>query len=463
MTGFRGRRGFRGRGRFNRHEAAQRAQRLEVYKGEHANDFPATIALIEVGSALRQPRHRFKFNEETMTLEFQDKTLKVHGCADYEEGKRVAADLMLQQIYPTHTLTASTKQFHDSHELVTDTPAWDETMTIYNDNREKKRLQFRETMQTSTDYDQETKDRKIANYEKNYAVQKMPDYAGLCTDYLERRQRPKKQRTPKNERMSDGENSGKSSDKRTSGSEHEASTDESDEEDPDRETYRRIVEMLADVSRVQNIPYPEYIFKRADDEQSELTMKFQTTVITMTKARALRVNMRGIVSDLMLNDLFEDHEITNTTQDHIEACKKTTDTENWDDKVAKCRQQNEQRVREKIAHLEKDDREKMTDEVKAEIRARYDLWLQERPQPTYAELCARVEDRLTRLNARRSTRRRNFPTGGRENGRGGRGRGYRGKNFRGRGKNFRGRRDRGPKKVDGSGDNVDKREVKADN
>jgi len=482
MTGFRGKRGARGgrggrdRGRFNGRNGGPQSR--EVYKGDNANDFPATIALIEVGSSQREPRHRYTFKDDTMTLQFQEKTLSVHGCADYEEGKRVTADMMLKQIYPNHTLAASTVTFKDAHEFTSDADAWKEVLVKYNANRQQKRLDFLKEMQEETTYTDEVKEQKIATYEKNYAVQPKPEYDELCKSYLDRREKRRnatkvKRENNSNKRMSDG------SDKE-SGSEREATTEESeDDDDPDRETYRRIVEMLADVSRVQNIPYPEYSFKHEED-QSVLTLHFQKTVITMKKERAKRVNMRGVISDLMLKDLYAEHEVYETTQNFIDACEKSTSDVDWDAKVAQCRKDNEERVQEKIKVLEG---RKFTDEVKAEIRARYQLWLEDRPQPTYEELCKRVDDRLARIDAKRANRKTNRNRGGDRGGernasgdgqannkaagrsRGGR-RGFRG-GFRGKRSgfrgNFRGRNNRGKKvqKTQAAGEGA--QEVKVEN
>merc|ERR1712036_42583 len=189
---------------------------------------------------------------------------------------------------------------------------------------------------------------------------------------------------------------------------------------------------------------------------------------------------RGVISDLMLKDLYAEHEVYETTQNFIDACEKSTSDVDWDAKVAQCRKDNEERVQEKIKVLEG---RKFTDEVKAEIRARYQLWLEDRPQPTYEELCKRVDDRLARIDAKRANRKTNRNRGGDRGGernasgdgqannkaagrsRGGR-RGFRG-GFRGKRSgfrgNFRGRNNRGKKvqKTQAAGEGA--QEVKVEN
>lgn len=403
MTGPRGgnRGGFRGRGR--------REPRVDIYSGEHAEDFPSAVGLIEVINDLRQPRHRYNFDDETMILKFQEMTLTVHGCADHAEGKRVASDLMLKQVYPEHKLNPTSASFKDAHEIKRDAEAWNEDMEKYNENRRNKRLEFLEDMKNNTSLTEEARQLKIESYEQNYKVREIPQYGELCQNYMARKQKNKdrvqKKRENRNsrrrdkERMSSGESTpgSKSSDDKK----HDSDVNEY-EEDPDKKAYNRVVEMLADVCRVQNMPYPVYDFD-TDESQAMLTMTFETTVIKMSKPKDVRLNMRGIISDLMLKRLYSDHQLMPVTLENESNCNVEKSTENWEEKVAACRDDNRTRVEEKMKLLD-ERKDRMDEATVAEMRARYELWLEERPQPTYAELCQRVDDRLARIAARRGKR-----------------------------------------------------------
>jgi len=160
--------------------------------------------------------------------------------------------------------------------------------------------------------------------------------------------------------------------------------------------------MGADVCRVQNMPYPVYDFD-TDESQAMLTMTFETTVIKMSKPKDVRLNMRGIISDLMLKRLYSDHQLMPVTLENEANCNVEKSAENWEEKVAACRDDNRTRVEEKMKLLD-ERKDRMEEATVAEMRARYELWLEERPQPTYAELCQRVDDRLARIAARRGKR-----------------------------------------------------------